>query len=356
MEKRDYYEILGIDRNADSKEIKQAYRKLALKLHPDKNPGDKEAEEQFKEASEAYGILSDNQKRQLYDNYGHAGLSGQRGFSGMDDIFSHFGDIFSDFFGGDIFGGGRHSRPPRPPRGDDLRINASITLKEAYTGTKKALELVHHQLCSLCEGSGSKPGTDPQSCGTCQGHGQVVQRTGFMTMVVPCPDCGGKGSVIVSPCKKCKGSGREPVTRKVSATVPAGVDTGMRLRLAGEGEKPKVGEPGDLYVFITVEDDDKLVRDHSDLYYELEIPFTEAITGKKATINLFDENIEFEIQKGTQPSDIITLKNMGMPVVGKNIRGDLHIDIKVLLPTDLSAEAEKAVNKLHKLLYSKDKK
>ncbi len=353
MEKRDYYEILGVKRDADPKEIKQAYRKLAMKLHPDRNPGDKQAEEQFKEAAEAYDILSDEKKRQIYNNYGHEGLSGQGGFSGVDDIFSHFGDIFSDFFGGEIFGGNRRSRPPRPPRGDDLRVDTEITFEEAFNGTKKKLKLTHHQKCSECEGSGSQKGTEPAPCKTCQGHGQVVQRTGFMTMVVPCPDCQGKGVVIVSPCKKCNGSGREPVTRHVTATIPPGVDTGMRLRLAGEGEKPDVGDPGDLYVFITVKEHHHLVRDQNNLYYELKTNFTDAILGKTVEIKLINETINIDIPAGTQPGDVISVNGKGMPAVGhNNIRGDLFVEIKVILPVDLSEEQKKKLQELHFLLFN----
>lgn len=344
MEKRDFYEVLEVDKSADEKNIKQAYRRLAMRYHPDKNPGDKEAEEKFKEAAEAYDVLSNREKRQMYDRYGHAGLSGQSsGFSGMDDIFSHFGDIFSDFFGGDIFGGRRSTRPPRPPRGADLKVKMSITFEESFTGAKKKIELEQKKECNKCKGSGSKPGTFPQTCGTCQGHGQVIQRTGFMTMVTPCPDCQGKGTRITSPCKKCKGSGKEPFTRSVTASIPAGVDTGMRLRLGGEGEKPDVGEPGDLYVFISVEEHPHLVRDQDDLHYEAEVPFTKAILGGTIEIELIEETIEVDIPQGIQPGDVITIEGKGMPHIGTTHQGDLHVLVKVSLPTEISDHQRKLI-------------
>jgi molecular chaperone DnaJ len=346
MEKRDYYEILEVDKAADTKQIKQAYRRLALKYHPDKNPGDKEAEEKFKEAAEAYDVLSNNEKRRIYDRYGHAGLSGQSsGFSGMDDIFSHFGDIFSDFFGGDIFGGRRSTRPPRPPRGSDLKVQMNVTFEEAYHGARKKIELTQRKQCSVCDGSGSAPGSYPETCGTCQGHGQVVQRTGFMTMVTPCPACGGKGTVITSPCQKCDGTGKEPYTRSVTASIPAGVDNGMRLRLAGEGEKPEVGDPGDLYVFIKVEDHPELVRNQDDLHYEATIPFTQAILGGSIHVPLVDETVEVQLPQGVQPEDVITVEGKGMPHIGTTTRGNLHIILKVTLPKKITVSQRKLLEK-----------
>jgi molecular chaperone DnaJ len=342
MEKRDFYEVLDVDKSADAKAIKQAYRRLALKYHPDKNPGNKEAEDKFKEAAEAYDVLSNDDKRRIYDRYGHAGLSGQSsGFSGMDDIFSHFGDIFSDFFGGDIFGGRRSTRPPRPPRGADMKVQMDVTFEEAFSGTRKKIELTQKKKCAKCDGSGSAPGSFPETCSTCQGHGQVVQRTGFMTMVTPCPSCSGKGTVITSPCKKCDGSGKEPFNRSVTATIPAGVDTGMRLRLAGEGEKPEVGDPGDLYVFIRVEDNPLLVRDHDDLHYEAEVTFKDAILGSSIEIPLVDETIEVDLPPGVQPGDIISIEGKGMPHIGTSHRGNLHINIKVTLPTKITSAQRK---------------
>ncbi|MBN2714248.1 MAG: molecular chaperone DnaJ [Deltaproteobacteria bacterium] len=337
MEKRDYYEVLDVDKSADAKTIKQAYRRLALKYHPDKNPGNKDAEEKFKEAAEAYDVLGNAEKRKVYDRYGHAGLSGQSsGFSGMDDIFSHFGDIFSDFFGGDIFGNRRSTRPPRPPRGADLKVQMDVTFEEAYRGTRKKIELTQRKKCSECDGTGSARGSFPETCGTCQGHGQVVQRTGFMTMVTPCPDCGGKGTMITTPCEKCDGTGKEPFNRSVTATVPAGVDTGMRLRLAGEGEKPDIGDPGDLYVFIHVDEHPVLIRNQDDLHFEAEISFIDAILGGIVEVPLVDERLELEIPKAIQPGDVITIEGKGMPHIGTSHRGDLHVMFKVNLPTEIT--------------------
>jgi molecular chaperone DnaJ len=348
MAKRDYYEILNIPKDAAEKTIKQAYRKLALKLHPDRNPDNKEAEEQFKEAAEAYDVLSNPEKRSIYDRYGHEGLQGQQsGFSGMEDIFSHFGDIFSDFFGGDIFGANRRStRPPRPPRGSDLRVNLTITFEEAFLGAKKKIEINQRRTCKKCNGTGSAPGSEVKTCHVCNGHGQVIQRTGFMTLASPCPNCGGSGTVITSPCPKCDGTGMEPFSRSVTASVPAGVDSGMRLSLAGEGEKPKVGDPGDLYVFIRVQDHKYLIRDENDIYYKLTLPYTKAALGHTVKIKLVDETIDVKIPAGTQPDEIITVKEKGFPYVGHDERGDLKIVVKVTIPDKISSKEKKLLQNL----------
>ena len=338
MAELDYYEILNVPRDADERTIKQAYRKLALKHHPDRNPDAPEAEAKFKQAAEAYDDLSNAEKRQIYDRFGHDGLKGHgAGFSGMDDIFTHFGDIFSDFFGGDIFGGQRRStRPPRTPRGADQRYNLTITMEEAFTGTRKTLDLQAHKDCETCQGSGAKPGTHPETCPTCKGHGQVLQRTGFMTLATTCPQCQGKGMVIQTPCQSCRGSGREIYERHVTATIPAGVNTGMRLRLAGEGERIKNGEPGDLYIFIHVEEHPELVRDEHDLHTEIELSYIRAILGHQVEIPLFQERVVVDIPPGTQPGDVIRLPGQGFSIVGREERGALLVFVRIVLPKTIT--------------------
>jgi len=330
--RRDYYEVLGVPQTADARQIKQAYRKLALELHPDRNPGNPEAEERFKEAAEAYDALSNPEKREIYDRFGHEGLSGQAGFAGVDDIFSHFGDLFSDFFGGDIFGH-RRSRPPRPARGADLRHDLILTFEEAIRGAKKRIELSQLRRCETCGGDGSRPGSRAETCPACHGHGQVVQRTGFMTLTTTCPQCRGRGTRIVDPCENCAGTGLAPHARTVTATLPPGVDTGMRLRLAGEGEHPEQGgEPGDLYIFITVEPHEVLERHGNDLRCTVRVPYTRAILGHRLVLTLVDEEAEVGIPPGTQPGEEIRLAGKGAPYVGRKGRGDLIVTVDVDLP------------------------
>lgn len=350
MAKRDFYEILGVSRDADVKTIKQAYRRLAMEFHPDRNPGNPEAEARFKEASEAYGVLSDPEKKQLYDRYGHEGLQGQGGFSGVEDIFSSFGDIFSEFFAGDIFGRRRSSRPPRPARGADVRYDLILTFEEALRGTKKVIEIEQLRRCLKCDGIGAAPGTSPTVCPTCQGHGQVVQRTGFMTLATTCPTCGGRGHTIETPCKECSGTGRAPFTRKVTATVPAGVDTGMRLRIASEGEEPDNGGPrGDLYIFITVEQHERFFRDGNDLLTRVEIPYTAAILGQTVEVDLVGEAVRVDIAPGTQPSQRLRIEGKGAPFIGRAGAGDLFVEVIVTIPKTLSKKQKELISLLEKL-------
>ncbi|MCK9459191.1 MAG: molecular chaperone DnaJ [Proteobacteria bacterium] len=349
--KRDYYEILGVPRDADARQIKQSYRRLAMEHHPDRNPDRPDAEERFKEAAEAYEVLSNPEKREIYDRFGHEGLHGQPGFSGVDDIFTHFGDIFSDFFGGDLFGGRRRSRPPRPARGADLRYDLQITFEEAIRGIKKKIEVSQLRTCEACGGDGAAAGTTPEACRTCQGTGQVVQRAGFMTLATMCPSCSGKGTVVGVPCEACHGIGRAPYTRSVTASVPAGVDTGMRLRLAGEGEHPEHGgEPGDLYIFIEVAPHATLVREGNDLLADVTVPFTKAILGHTVTVELVDEEIEVEIPPGSQPGRQIVLEGKGVPYVGRSGRGDLVVTLRIELPERVDGKSRELLAQLDKLL------
>ncbi len=357
MTKRDYYEILGIARDASPKEIKQAYRRLAMELHPDRNPGNTEAEEKFKEAAEAYDVLNNPEKRQIYDRFGHEGLQGQTGFTGVEDIFSSFGDIFSDFFGGDIFGGRRRStKPPRPARGADLRYDLVLTFEESLTGAKKEIEVTQLRRCAECDGIGAAPGTQPEACATCSGQGQVVQRTGFMTLSTTCPACGGRGSWIPEPCSDCDGTGRAPYTRSVTAMVPAGVGTGMRLRLAGEGEHPETGgDPGDLYVFIEVSPHGELEREGEDLWYFANVPFTQAILGWELDVNLPEEVVKAKIPPGTQPGDEIRISGKGVPRIGRDGAGDLVLKVDVELPRELDDEERELLETFSRLHYGQEK-
>ena len=349
--KRDYYEILGVPRDADARQIKQSYRRLAMEFHPDRNPDRADAEERFKEAAEAYEVLSNPEKREIYDRFGHEGLHGQPGFSGVDDIFTHFGDIFSDFFGGDLFGGRRRSRPPRPARGADLRYDLQISFEEAIRGVKKKIEISQLRTCEVCGGSGAAEGTTPEACRVCQGTGQVVQRAGFMTLATTCPSCTGKGTVVGDPCSSCDGSGRAPYTRSVTATVPAGVDNGMRLRLAGEGEHPEHGgEPGDLYIFIEVAPHAALVREGNDLLVDVLVPFTKAILGHTVQVELVDEIIDVDIPPGSQPGRQIVLEGKGVPYVGRSGRGNLVVTLRIDLPNRLDGRSRDLLVELDELL------
>ena len=314
--KRDYYEVLGVTRNASQKEIKKAYRRLALKYHPDRNPGDKEAEEKFKEASEAYEVLSDPEKRELYDRYGHDGLrgSGFSGFSGVEDIFSHFGDIFSEIFGGSPFGFGR-AGARRGMRGADLRYDIALEFEEAVWGCEKDIQVEKLTDCPACGGSGAAPGTRPNVCPMCHGTGSVVQQQGFFTLQRTCPRCRGQGTVVEKPCSECNGSGKVEQEKTVSVKIPAGVDSGVRLRLAGEGEPGENGgPPGDLYVFITVKPDNRWRREGSDLFVDVEISFVQAALGTTITVPTLEGDKDIDIEPGTQPGESLVIEGGGAVV------------------------------------------
>ena len=340
MGKRDYYEILSVPRDADDDSIKKAYRKLALKYHPDRNPGDKEAEEAFKEAAEAYEVLRNHDKRDLYDRFGHAGLegSGFRGFSGFDDIFSSFGDIFEDFFGF----GRRSDRRSRPRQGSSLRYDLELTLEEAFSGTEK--EIVFHRMdnCSVCDGTGLPPGVQPERCSTCQGRGQVIRSQGFFQISTTCPSCHGQGQIITDPCKECGGRGKVKMERNVTVKIPAGVDSGSQLKLHGEGESGENGGPsGDLFVVIHVQDHSFFSRDGDDLVCKIPVSFVQAALGDTFQIPVLGGSGEHDITipKGTQPSDVIRVRGQGMPSLhrSKN-RGDLFVQIVVRIPEKLTQE------------------
>ncbi len=349
MTKRDYYEILGVTPTASDEEIKKNYRKRAMKYHPDRNPGDKKAEEQFKEAAEAYEVLSDKQKRDIYDHYGHEGLSstGFRGFSGFDDIFSHFSDIFEDVFGISGVRGGQHSFVRT---GADLRYDLKISFLDAAFGLTTTIELEKLATCHECLGTGAAPGTSPETCRTCQGRGQVIQASGFFTISSTCPECQGHGKLISKPCKTCRGTGQEKITKTVQLKIPAGVEAGSRLRLHGEGESGNHGGPsGDLYVFLHVEEHEYFTRSGDDIICRVPISFVQAALGATIEVPTLQDNEKIKISKGTQTGKTLRLKGKGIPHVRGFGRGDQIIEIFVHTPTDLSKKQEELLKEFDKL-------
>ncbi len=350
--KRDYYDILGINRNVSNDELKAAYRKLALKFHPDRNPDNKSAEEKFKEAAEAYDVLRDPQKRGIYDQYGHQGLegSGFSGFGGFDDIFSSFGDIFEDFFG---FRTGRETRS-RSMRGADLRYNLSLSFMEAAFGTETEIDVEKLETCTVCNGSACEPGTQPETCTHCHGTGQVSRSQGFFTVRTNCPACQGNGQMISHPCSNCRGSGQVMVRKKVSVKIPAGVDSGSRLRLSGEGEAGIYGgPPGDLYVFINVEPHEFFERNNTDVICRVPISFVQAALSDKIAVSTLNGNKTIEIPKGTQPGDIFRLRGEGIPSLRNGRRGDQIIQFVIKTPTNLNKKQEGLLREFAKLESSK---
>ncbi len=336
--KRDYYEILEVERTASGDEIKKAYRQMALKYHPDRNPDDAEAEWKFKEAAEAYDVLRDPEKRMRYDKFGHEGVNGAGfgPFSSNEDIFSHFSDIFGDLFG---FSSGRSRN--RAQAGANLRYNLSISLRQAAKGDEITLRIPKQVTCPECDGTGAAPGTSPETCSHCGGQGQVRYSQGFFQIAQPCPACKGTGQFIKTPCPRCKGATTIHETRELSVRVPPGVDSGNRLRLRGEGE-PGVfgGPPGDLYVVLHVEDDPVFQRDGPHLLISQEITMVQAALGDTIEVPGLDEPKRMEIPKGTQSGEVFRLAGGGMPVVNSSRVGDLLVEIKVLTPTSLSARQE----------------
>lgn len=338
MTQRDYYEILEVERTASGEEIKKAYRQMAMRYHPDRNPGDAEAESRFKEAAEAYEVLRDEEKRQVYDRYGHAGLNGSAGgFSSSEDIFSHFSDIFGDFLGF----GSRRSRGSRAQQGADLRYNLEITLQQAAKGDEITLKIPKKVTCPECEGTGAAPGTSPETCPQCGGRGQVRHNQGFFQISMPCPACNGVGQVISNPCPRCKGAATVHETRELAVRVPAGVDTGNRLRLRGEGEPGLFGGPaGDLYVLIMVQEDKTFQREGQNLLVDAELSFVQAALGATIEVPGLDGPVSMEIPKGTQNGELFRLSGGGLPYLNSTRVGDLLVEVKVLVPTSLTSRQE----------------
>jgi len=351
MTKKDYYEILGVGRTASDEELKKNYRKIAMQCHPDKNPGDKEAEERFKEAAEAYEVLSDKQKREIYNQYGHAGLSntGFQGFSGFDDVFSNFGDIFEDVFG---FGRGRgRGRTRHAARaGADLRYDLRISFLDAAFGVTTTIDLEKLQTCVECEGSGAAAGTVPSTCPTCHGRGQVVQSSGFFTISSTCPHCHGQGKFIAKPCHNCRGTGKEQQHKTVELKIPAGVETGSRLRLRGEGEAGEQGGPsGDLYVFLQVAEHDFFVRSGDDIVCRVPISFVQATLGATIEVPTLKETEKIKIPRGTQTGRAFRLKGKGIPHLQGYGRGDEIIEVFVKIPTELTRKQEELLKEFDKI-------
>ncbi|WP_068545644.1 molecular chaperone DnaJ [Thalassotalea crassostreae] len=338
MSKRDYYEVLGISKDAGEREIKKAYKRLAMKFHPDRTKGDKSKEEQFKEVKEAYEILNDSQKRAAYDQYGHAafeqgGHGGHGGFGG-----GGFGDSFGDIFG-DIFGGGGRGGQSRNRRGSDLRYNLDMTLEEAVKGKTVELKVPTYVNCDPCDGSGAKKGSSASTCQTCHGHGQVQMRQGLFAVQQTCPTCSGRGKVIKEPCTSCRGQGRVEKTKTLSAKIPAGVDTGDRIRLSGEGEAGEMGAPaGDLYVQVNVRDHDIFVRDENNLYCEVPISFTTAALGGEIEVPTLDGKVKLKIPSETQTGKMFRMRGKGVKSVRSSMTGDLMCKVVIETPVNLKSE------------------
>ena len=364
-EKRDYYEVLGVSKNADAAEIKKAYRKLALQYHPDKNPGDKEAEEKFKEAAEAYDVLSNEEKRRKYDQFGHAGVggAGAGGFGGgmsMDDIFSHFGDIFGSFGGfGGFGGGGRSAR--RVNRGTNLRVKVKLSLEEIATGVEKKIKVKKYVADTHCHGTGAKDGTSFSTCTTCKGTGQItrVQNTilGAMQTTSTCPTCEGEGKIINEKCSHCNGEGVQLSEEVITLNIPAGVADGMQLSLSGKGNAARRGGVnGDLIVLIEEEEHEELVRDGNDLLYNVFVGFPDAVLGDSVEIPTLEGKVKVKIDPGTQPGKILRLRGKGLPDVNGYGKGDLLVKVNVWIPKNLSKEEKKVIEDLKERSFLKPEK
>jgi molecular chaperone DnaJ len=353
MAKRDYYDVLGVNKSASPEDIKSAYRKLAVKYHPDKNPGDKAAEDKFKEASEAYSILSDKSKKENYDNFGHAafenGGGGQGGFGGFGG--SDFSDIFEDFFGDFGGGGRRNSRRSSSNRGSDLRYDLSITLEEAYSGKKQNIQFSSSDKCNTCKGNGSKPGFSADRCTYCGGNGKVRSNQGFFTVQQTCPQCSGSGEEITNPCNDCGGSGNKQTSKKISVTIPKGVDDGTRIRLAGKGEAgSRGGANGDLYLFINVKSHELFKRSDENLFFEFPISIADAALGTTIEIPTIDSGkAKIKIPEGTQTGKQFRLKGKGMPYMRGNGAGDLYVQINTEVPISLNKEQKELLEKFREI-------
>jgi molecular chaperone DnaJ len=358
MSKRDYYEILGVSKSSSADEIKKAYRKVAMQYHPDRNPGDKEAEEKFKEAAEAYEVLSDQEKRAQYDRFGHAGVNGRGGGGAhgmnMDDIFSNFGDIFGDDIFGSFFGGGGRQRGggrARGTRGSNLRIKLKMNYEEIAKGANKTVKVKKYTTCSTCSGSGAKDKNSIQNCGTCSGTGQVRKVTntflGQMQTVGTCPTCNGEGSTITSKCTSCKGEGRVYTEETINIDIPAGVQDGMQLSLSGKGNAgERGGAPGDLIVLVEEEQHPELQRDNLNVIYDMHISFTDAVFGANPEVPTIDGRAKIKIPAGTQSGKIFRLKGKGFPAINSYEKGDQLIHVNVWTPQTLTAEEKEMMEKL----------
>ena len=346
---RDFYEVLGVAKDASQSDIKKAYRGLAMEHHPDRNPGVSESEQKFKEASNAYKVLSDDDQRARYDQFGHAGLGrgggGFEGFHGTDDIFSAFGDLFGDFFGG---ARGRGQR-----RGADLQVELKLSFAEAVHGCSKDVEISRSVSCTICSGSGAAPGTEASSCGQCKGSGQVVHSQGFFMIQTTCPACRGEGRVIAEKCEGCGGAGTEKELSTLNVSVPPGVDRGQTLRLAGKGEAgPRGAQPGHLYVVLNVQEDERFVREGENVLTEVKISYLQACLGGEIDVPTLEDDCEatesLEIKPGTQPGEAVVKRGKGIPVVGGRGKGDMVYQFVVEIPTKLSSKERDALKDIAK--------
>ena len=345
--KRDYYEVLGVARTASPEEISAAYRRLAVQNHPDKNPGDEEAIARFKEAAEAFEVLSDQQKRAIYDRHGHVGLDGAAGgsphFADVEDIFSAFGDIFGDLFGG---GGGRRGRRGQRA-GRDVRCDVTLHLHEAAKGVKKPVEFHRHEKCDICSGSGAKPGTQRQDCSYCGGRGQVVQSTGILRVQTTCPSCRGAGSVVAVPCSECEGSGAVLKRVVTEVQLPAGIDDGMRVRITGQGEpSPNGGPPGDCYCFISVLPHPLFERDRQHLVCRVPITYAQAALGTTIEVPTLEGRDTLELPPGTQSGEVFRMQGRGMPDPRRRGLGDLLVQVTLEVPKNLTPRQESLLREL----------
>ena len=355
MTKRDYYDVLGVQRNAEEQEIKSAYRKLALNHHPDRNPGDTTAEEKFKEAAEAYAVLADGNKRSLYDRFGHAGVSGAAGggpgfdptvFAGFEDVLGGLGDLFGV---GDLFGGGR--RRSGAQRGADLRYDLEISFEESAFGTETTLQIPREEPCDRCGGSGAAPGTSPITCPQCRGRGQLRYQQGFFTVARTCGQCRGAGRVIAKPCPSCRGIGRASRERKLTVKIPAGISDGQRLRLYGEGEHGLGGGPtGDLYVFVHVSEHPFFRRDGDDLFCEVPVTYPTLVLGGEISVPTLNGNETITVPKGTQTDTRFRLRHKGLPSVSGRGKGDLYVAVRAAVPRKLTHEQKSLIEELDKTM------
>ncbi|MCL1115013.1 MULTISPECIES: molecular chaperone DnaJ [Shewanella] len=354
MSKRDYYEVLGVSRDTSEREIKKAYKRLAMKYHPDRNPGDKAAEASFKEIKEAYEILTDSDKKAAYDQFGHAGVDPNRGGHGGGQ--GDFGDIFGDVFG-DIFGGGRRGGQRQAARGSDLRYNLELSLEEAVRGLTKELRIPTLAACDLCDGSGAKKGTSASTCGTCHGQGQVQMRQGFFAVQQACPTCHGRGKIIKDPCGKCHGEGRVEKSKTLSVKIPAGVDTGDRIRLSGEGEAGEFGAPpGDLYVQVSVREHAIFTRDANNLYCEVPISFSKAALGGEIEVPTLDGKVSLKIPTETQTGRMFRLRGKGVKSVRSHAVGDLLCKVVMETPVNLNEKQKELLREFEATLTGESKK
>lgn len=360
--KRDYYEILGVARDADADTVKKAYRKLAMQFHPDKNPGNKEAEDKFKEAARAYEVISNPEMRARFDRFGHQGVDGASGrggphFQDVGDIFESFGDIFGDFFGQGSGGGRRRGGSSTGPgRGADLRYVMEIELKDVITGIENPIEFQCEDNCKTCQGSGAQAGSKAETCSGCGGRGQIVRSQGFFSMASTCPQCRGRGTVITNPCKTCRGAGRAAVERKLLVKVPAGVDSGTQLRLTGEGESGIRGGPaGDLFVELRVRPDPRFERDGENLYAPLEIGYLQALLGAEVEIETLRGKKSLHVPKACQYGQQVKVSGQGLPSLRGSRVGDLVYVLKIVMPKKLSKEEEQLLRQIAESKGGKEK-